>query len=586
MKKLLFCFTAICVSAWAQTSYIDGSLTTEGSVNYCGSASVTSNAYTCTDPAGATIASYQIGKQYLFRPTTANTGPATLSIDGLTAIAIRKAGGTTDLALGDLVAGSIVSVLYDGTVFELSASGATTFNPAYTNNNTSTTSSMVVIGDSHMSGLGQTTSIPARLTPTNSYTVTDLAVGGTKFCAYWADHGTKEAQVDSYYNPLARSNLLILEGGGNDMIDNNSGIPSVPWITAQQVYDCEKSYALRRKAVGWTIILYPMYSRTQTGIGGLTGDQLHDALNALYDAGWHSFADAYMPHSPDTPAVWNDGDNTGACFNADHIHVLDTCAATLASQLTTVVNQAEAGTVNLLNAQETIQTNEAASQLVLQNQLASDFTTINYRGSGSQQFLEGMGNPSSTAANKFFVYDLTNGAFRFLIDSAGNSSFPTGTTTVNNLLVSGTCTGCGTGGSGGYSSITQDATTGAITITNGASFPLILHSTNGGQNKIYINNPNSTTGGFHDFDFGSDPTDAFILYDDTINVPLWDVSSGGNRFSVAGGLQVNQQGMTKISCTAGNGGTFWYTGHTTGVKDSVEVCAADASNVYAWRTIY
>jgi hypothetical protein len=41
------------------------------------------------------------------------------------------------------------------------------------------------------------------------------------------------------------------------------------------------------------------------------------------------------------------------------------------------------------------------------------------------------------------------------------------------------------------------------------------------------------------------------------------------------------------ACNSANNGAMWATGvHVSGVKDVVQVCAADASNAYAWRTIY
>jgi len=42
----------------------------------------------------------------------------------------------------------------------------------------------------------------------------------------------------------------------------------------------------------------------------------------------------------------------------------------------------------------------------------------------------------------------------------------------------------------------------------------------------------------------------------------------------------------KPTCSASERGTFWYVAGGAGVKDTVEVCAKDASNAYAWRTIY
>lgn len=43
---------------------------------------------------------------------------------------------------------------------------------------------------------------------------------------------------------------------------------------------------------------------------------------------------------------------------------------------------------------------------------------------------------------------------------------------------------------------------------------------------------------------------------------------------------------TRPTCASGIRGTYWYTQGGTGVKDAVEVCAKDAADAYAWRTIY
>jgi hypothetical protein len=49
----------------------------------------------------------------------ANTGAATLNVDGLGAVAIRKGDGSVDLDPGDLPASALVTVVHDGTVFRL-----------------------------------------------------------------------------------------------------------------------------------------------------------------------------------------------------------------------------------------------------------------------------------------------------------------------------------------------------------------------------------------------------------------------------------------------------------------------------------
>ena len=62
----------------------------------------------------------------------------------------------------------------------------------------------------------------------------------------------------------------------------------------------------------------------------------------------------------------------------------------------------------------------------------------------------------------------------------------------------------------------------------------------------------------------------------------------GQKLEVNGGVRLNTV-AAKPTCDATARGTFWVTQGITGggaTKDSVEVCAKDAADVYAWRTIY
>jgi hypothetical protein len=54
---------------------------------------------------------------------------------------------------------------------------------------------------------------------------------------------------------------------------------------------------------------------------------------------------------------------------------------------------------------------------------------------------------------------------------------------------------------------------------------------------------------------------------------------------VNGGARLNTT-AAKPACSVSQRGTFWVTQGAAGVKDSVQVCAKDAANAYAWRTIY
>jgi hypothetical protein len=52
-----------------------------------------------------------------------------------------------------------------------------------------------------------------------------------------------------------------------------------------------------------------------------------------------------------------------------------------------------------------------------------------------------------------------------------------------------------------------------------------------------------------------------------------------------GGIRLNTT-TAKPTCDASLRGTFWLTQGGAGVKDQLEVCAKDATDAYAWRTLY
>lgn len=86
-----------------------------GSIVY-GVDSGSNDAYAVSlDPA---VTSYAAGLAVRFKANTVNTGPATLNVNGLGAKTIRKF-FNQDLASGDIPAGGIVTVVYDGTNFQL-----------------------------------------------------------------------------------------------------------------------------------------------------------------------------------------------------------------------------------------------------------------------------------------------------------------------------------------------------------------------------------------------------------------------------------------------------------------------------------
>jgi hypothetical protein len=91
-----------------------------------GTAGGTANALTLS--IGGAPGSYAAGQRYAFVVAANNTGAATLAVNGLGAKSILRPDGST-LAAGDLVAGTLVAVTYDGTNFRLAWSWTpATFN--------------------------------------------------------------------------------------------------------------------------------------------------------------------------------------------------------------------------------------------------------------------------------------------------------------------------------------------------------------------------------------------------------------------------------------------------------------------------
>lgn len=65
------------------------------------------------------IVAYVTGQILTFKAAATNTGPTTLQVDALGAKTIKKNGGATDLAAGDIIIGQMVTVEYDGANFQM-----------------------------------------------------------------------------------------------------------------------------------------------------------------------------------------------------------------------------------------------------------------------------------------------------------------------------------------------------------------------------------------------------------------------------------------------------------------------------------
>lgn len=93
-----------------------------GPLAWLGDAAGTANALVLTlKNSEAALTAYAAGQRFQFRAGTANTGAVTAKVGGLVAVAVKKTGkdGLTDLVAGDIRAGGLYDLSYDGVYFQL-----------------------------------------------------------------------------------------------------------------------------------------------------------------------------------------------------------------------------------------------------------------------------------------------------------------------------------------------------------------------------------------------------------------------------------------------------------------------------------
>jgi hypothetical protein len=165
----------------------------------------------------------------------------------------------------------------------------------------------------------------------------------------------------------------------------------------------------RRKALGWKILLYGAYSRTQTGIGGLTGDQLKNQLNGLYNAGEKSWADEYVDISAD-PNLAADGAYANTTyFQGDGIHINSAATADPVFVTTAMVNHIAAGYVQSNPTSEEWwpgKTNVFA--LKNPNPIFTSAVGVNLV-TNTRNYFNGLTGPSGSPANSYYLYDAASG---------------------------------------------------------------------------------------------------------------------------------------------------------------------------------
>lgn len=138
--------------------FLSGNLSLEVGTNYC-SDSGANDTYVCT-LAGGSLSAYSTGTKITLKANTANTGTATVAVDGLAAITITRRDDSA-LQTGDISAGDYVPLVYDGNTFRLQRGyqSGVTFDGA--------TAFSVTVGTTIMT-MGTNTLAVGTGTPTNS----------------------------------------------------------------------------------------------------------------------------------------------------------------------------------------------------------------------------------------------------------------------------------------------------------------------------------------------------------------------------------------------------------------------------------
>jgi hypothetical protein len=143
------------------------------------------NAYTAAYT--PTITSLTAGMTLRFQVPHVNTGPATLNIDGIGAVSIRKQGNALELDANDLLSGSVITVTYDGAYFQLDAS-----------NNINESNDRIIAQAAHSFLIG---------TPLRWDSVT------SKYVKAKAD-GSANAEVIGLVSQLISTDIFIMTTGG------------------------------------------------------------------------------------------------------------------------------------------------------------------------------------------------------------------------------------------------------------------------------------------------------------------------------------------------------------------------------------
>lgn len=170
-------------------------------------------------------AAYATGQTFFFKAGTANTGAATLNVNGLGAKTIKK-GYNSDLVTGDILANQIVQVTYDGTNFQMMSPSAAAGLRVKVLNDSRDVS---VTGTQTISGVGFQ---PKLIMITAAYGVVGQTTGGHPILSNGSYDGTTQGVAYSRAN-TANPALAYAAGGSGEIIHcDYSSVSSTVYASA------------------------------------------------------------------------------------------------------------------------------------------------------------------------------------------------------------------------------------------------------------------------------------------------------------------------------------------------------------------
>ncbi|MFW9821366.1 MAG: hypothetical protein ACFFE4_00430 [Candidatus Thorarchaeota archaeon] len=201
------------------------------------------------------ISGYLTGMQFSIKVTTPNTGAATLNVNSLGAKTIKK-DVSSDLATGDILANQIITVIYDGTYFQL-------LNPAGT-------TGIKLLVSSNDTTVGY---LNGKLVAGEGIDLTENNDGGNETLTVSGEDASTTNKGIASFNS---SHFSVSSG----VVSSLSGIP--PSTKAYYGYDLNEeanylieSTDLRSKYIEYKCLLYRTDNTSYYTPGGVNDDQIH-----------------------------------------------------------------------------------------------------------------------------------------------------------------------------------------------------------------------------------------------------------------------------------------------------------------------